>query len=82
LATLKKRNGTRLCFCGAIDTQHILPRGSPEEVRDEGRRTINSLGPNGDYLVASVHSILNEVPTENIVAMVDAVETFGYYAPS
>jgi uroporphyrinogen decarboxylase len=79
LSTLKKRYGTRLCFCGAIDTQHILPRGSPEEVREEIRRVINLLGPNGGYLVASVHSILDEVPAVNIVAMADAVEAFGNY---
>lgn len=79
LPTVKKRYGTRLCFCGAIDTQHILPRGSPEEVREEVRRVINLLGPNGGYLVASVHSILDEVPAVNIVALADAVEAFGYY---
>ena len=30
-------------------------------------------------MVASVHTIMNEVPPENILAMVDAVEEFGYY---
>lgn len=79
LSTLKERYGKRLCFCGAIDTQHILPRGSREEVRQEVRRVINLLGPNGGYLVASVHSILNEVPVENIVAMVEAIEAYGFY---
>jgi hypothetical protein len=30
-------------------------------------------------MVASVHSILNEVPVENIVALVEAVEAYGFY---
>ncbi len=79
LAGLKQRYGSRLVFCGAIDTQHVLPYGSPEDVRQEVRRVINILGDGGGYMVASVHTIMNEVPPENILAMVDAVEEFGYY---
>ena len=79
LAGLKDRYGSRLVFCGAVDTQHILPDGTPEEVRQEVRRVINILGEGGGYMVASVHTIMNEVPPENILAMVDAVEEFGYY---
>lgn len=79
LEGLKKRYGENLVFCGAIDTQHVLPKGTPEEVRKEVRRVINILGEGGGYMVASVHTIMNEVPPENVLAMVDAVEEFGYY---
>ena len=79
LAGLKQRYGSRLVFCGAIDTQHILPKGTPEEVRQEVRRVINILGEGGGYMAASVHTVMNEVPPENILAMVDAVEEFGFY---
>jgi uroporphyrinogen decarboxylase len=79
LQGLKQRYGSKLVFCGAIDTQHILPHGTPEEVKQEVRRVMNILGENGGYMVASVHTIMNEVPAENILAMVDAVEEFGYY---
>jgi uroporphyrinogen decarboxylase len=30
-------------------------------------------------MVASVHTIMTEVPPQNILAMVDAVEEFGHY---
>jgi uroporphyrinogen decarboxylase len=73
LLTLKRRYGKRLCFCGAIDTQRVLPYGTPGEVRQEVRRVIEILGPGGGYMVASVHSIMNDVPPENILAMADAV---------
>ena len=79
LEELKRRYGRRLVFCGAIDTQHILPHGTPQEVRQEVRRVIKILGEGGGYMVASVHTVMNEVPPENILAMVDAVEEFGYY---
>ena len=79
LEGLKQRYGSRLVFCGALDTQHILPHGSPEDVRTEVRRVISILGQGGGYMLASVHTVMNEVPPENILAMVDAVEEFGYY---
>ncbi len=79
LEALKKRYGNNLVFCGAIDTQHILPHGTPEDVRQEVKRVIHILGEDGGYMAASVHTIMNEVPPENVLAMVDAVEEFGYY---
>ena len=79
LAELKAHYGNNLVFCGAVDTQHILPHGTPQEVRQEMKRVINILGKGGGYMVASVHTIMHEVPPENIFAIVDAVEEFGYY---
>ncbi len=79
LAEVKRRYGTNLAFCGAIDTQHVLPTGTPEEVRAEVRRAIGTLGPGGGYLLAAVHTIMNEVPPENVLAMVDAAVEFGTY---
>ena len=78
LAELKRRYGDKITFCGAIDTQRILPYGTPAEVRAEVRRVIEILAPGGGYMVAPVHTIMDEVPPENILAMVDAVEEFGY----
>ena len=74
LEALKARWGDRLTFCGAIDTQRILPHGTPDEVRAEVRRVIDILGRGGGYLVSSVHTVMNDVPAENILAMVDAVQ--------
>ncbi len=79
LEELKRRFGNRLVFCGAIDTQRVLPLGTPQEVRAEVRRVIDLLGAGGGYLLASVHTIPNETPPENILAMVDAALEFGQY---
>lgn len=79
ISVLKKRYGKEICFCGAIDTQRVLTYGSQDEVRNEVRRVINALGMAGGYIVASVHTITREVPPENVLAMVDAIEEYGYY---
>lgn len=76
---LQERFGSDIVFCGGIDTGHILPEGSPEEVRGEVRRVINTLGPGGGLMIGAVHTVMNDVPAENVLAMVDAVEEFGYY---
>ncbi len=80
LPALKKRYGGEVIFCGGIDTHRILPFGTPEEVRQEVRRVIDILGPGGGCMIGAVHTIMNDVPPENVLAMVDAVEEFGYYA--
>jgi uroporphyrinogen decarboxylase len=79
LEELEARWGDRLTFCGGIDTQRILPTGTPEEVREEVRRVIGILGPGGGYMVSSVHTVMNDVPAENVLAMVDAVQEYGTY---
>ena len=79
LAELKERYGKQLVLCGAIDTHQVLPMGTPEEVRQEVKRVIEALGPGGGYLLSSVHTITDEVPPENILAMVDAAVEFGHY---
>jgi len=70
---LKEKYGDRISFWGGIDTQHILPNGSPEEVTNEVRRMVKILGKDGGYVVSAVHNVQVDVPPENIVAMCDAV---------
>jgi uroporphyrinogen decarboxylase len=79
LPALKKQFGKNIVFCGAIDTHRILPYGSVEQVRDEVKRVMGILGPGGGYLLGAVHTVMNDVPPENVLAMVDAVEEFGHY---
>ena len=76
---LKADYGDRLSFWGAIDTQRVLPFGSPEEVRAEVRRVTNILGRDGGYVLNSVHNIQADVPPENIAAMFDEAKA---YAPT
>lgn len=79
LAMLKKRFGNNIAFCGGIDTDRVLPLGSVDDVRQEVKRVMQTLGPGGGYMVGAVHTVMNDVPPENVLAMVDAVEEFGHY---
>lgn len=78
---LKKDFGDRLAFWGGgVDTQGILPMGTPSEVRDDVRRNLEALMPGGGYVFNTVHDIQADVPVDNIVAMIDALHEFGVYS--
>lgn len=79
LERLKAEYGGAITFCGAIDTHDVLPNGSPDDVAEEVRRVIGILGKGGGYMLASVHTIMNDVPPENVLAMVDAAVRYGGY---
>jgi uroporphyrinogen decarboxylase len=79
-AGLKRDFGDRLAFLGGgIDTQSVLSYGTPGEVKAEVRRRIRDLAPGGGYVFAQVHDIQPEVPPENIMAMIEAVDEYGEY---
>ena len=67
---IKERFGSRIALHGAIDTQYLLPRGTPEEVAGEVRRMIATLGPEG-YVISPCHVLQTDVPTANVLAIYD-----------
>ena len=48
-------------------------------MRREVRKMIGVVGKGGGLLIALAHFIEPDVPWENIVALSEAVEEFGYY---
>ena len=77
---LKKIFGDRLTFWGGgCDTQHVLPFGTPEDVKKEARRRIADLAPGGGFVFAAVHNIQRDVSPENIMALYDEAIKWGSY---
>jgi uroporphyrinogen decarboxylase len=76
-ARLKKEFGRDLAFWGGIDTQSVLPFGSPSKVKEEVKRRIQELSADGGYLLAAVHNIQADVPPENCIAMYEAALEYG-----
>jgi uroporphyrinogen decarboxylase len=77
---LKEIYGDRISFWGGIDTQHILPHGSVEDVKLEVRQRVRDLAPGGGFVLAPVHNIQPDVPPANIQAMVQEAKKMGQYA--
>lgn len=78
-ARLKREFGDRLCFHGGVDTQYVMPFGSPGDVAAEARQRIADLAPGGGYILAPVHNLQCDVPPENVVALRNATLKYGTY---
>jgi uroporphyrinogen decarboxylase len=77
---IKRDFGDSLIFWGgAVDTQGVLPNGTPEEVKDDVQQNIEALAPGGGYVFNTVHNIQADVPPENIIAMWEALQEYGKY---
>jgi uroporphyrinogen decarboxylase len=73
-AALKHDFGRDIVFWGGgVDTQGVLPNGTPQEVKDDVRRNVDALAPGGGFVFNTVHNIQADVPPENIVAMWEAL---------
>jgi uroporphyrinogen decarboxylase len=78
-ARLKREFGNRLAFWGGVDTQQVLPFGTPEAVAAEVKQRLADLAPGGGYILASVHNLEADVPGENIWAMYQTAHQYGRY---
>lgn len=78
---LKRDFGDVLTFWGGgVDTQDVLPRGTPRQVKDEVCRNIEALAPGGGFVFNTVHNIQPDVPPENLLALVEALQEYGLYS--
>jgi uroporphyrinogen decarboxylase len=76
---LKATFGEKLCYRGCISTAGPLAYGTVEEVRENVRHTLEIMMDGYGYHFAPTHSIQDNSPTENVVAMYQAAHDFGVY---
>jgi hypothetical protein len=75
---LKSTYGERVVFWGGgIDTQQVLPFGTPAQVREQVLRRCEIFARGGGFVFNAIHNVQAETPVENIVAMFDAVHEFN-----
>ena len=74
---LKARFGRDLVFWGGgVDTQHTLPFGTPEEVKNEVRERIEILGRDSGFVFSTIHNIVATCPIENVMALFDTIKEY------
>ena len=79
LEELKREFGRDLVLHGSIDLQGALVHGSPGEVRREVEHRMTVGKPGGAFIICSAHNIQPDVPTGNILALIDAYREFQGY---
>lgn len=66
---LKAEFGDQLSFHGGVDIVGTLPFGTPEEVKNEVRKRVQTMSENGGYILSSSHHIQSDTPVGNVLAM-------------
>ena len=80
LAELKKDFGNDLIFWGGgVDTQRIFSKGTPAQVREDVKRSIDALAPGGGFVFGTIHNTQADVPPENFMAMWETLQEYGVY---
>ena len=74
---LKRQFGKDLTLCGGVRTQDLLPKGRPEEIRDEVKRLKETMGRGGRYILEPGITLLADVPEDNLVALVEEARVEG-----
>jgi hypothetical protein len=75
---LKERYGSRIAFWGGgVDTQKVLPFGTPAEIREQVLRRCEVFSKHGGFVFCSIHNVQACTPVGNIVAMINAVHEFN-----
>ncbi len=77
---LKDTFGDRITFWGGgVDTQRVLPFGTPREVYEHVCERIKIFAPGGGFIWTPIHNIQYSVPPENIMAALQALRECGRY---
>jgi hypothetical protein len=75
---LKDKFGDRLVFWGGgVDTQKVLPFGTPAQVREQVLERCEIFSTSGGFVFDAIHNVQARTPVANVVAMVEAVREFN-----
>ncbi|KAA3610952.1 MAG: methyltransferase [Calditrichaeota bacterium] len=77
---LKKEFGDQITYWGGgVDTQQLLPNGTPQDIARQVENQIKIFAPGGGFVFAAVHNIQSNVPVENILALYETANKTGVY---
>ena len=78
-ANLKDKFDGKISFCGGVDTQDLLPNGTPEQVAAKVKE-LRTYFPTGLIVSPSHEGLQPDVPPSNIKALFDeATKIYDYY---
>lgn len=79
MSLVKERYGDKICLIGNVDCKNIMVRGSEDDVRRDVRRCIDQASPGGGHILSASNSLNWQIPTKNVLAMVDEAKRYGKY---
>ncbi|MCP4398074.1 MAG: hypothetical protein GY801_12350 [bacterium] len=79
IGQVKHEYGQELTLVGNIDNQGVLVYGSVDEVIEATKECLRTAAPGGGYILGSDHSVHDDMPNENILAMIETCKKYGEY---
>jgi uroporphyrinogen decarboxylase len=79
LAVVKQRYAGRICPIGNINNKTTMVHGTPDDVRREAIACLRIGAPGGGYILATDHSLHDDIPLDNIRAYVEIAHRYGEY---
>ena len=73
VADIKRRYGNNMTMHSTLSSQHTLPFGTPDEVREEVRSRKRECGRDGGLILAPSNVVQNDVPLANLLALYDEI---------
>jgi uroporphyrinogen decarboxylase len=78
IPAIKGQFGKQVSFLGGIDISHAMP-GTREDVIAETKLRISQLASGGGYILAPSNHLQADVPTENVITLLETAREFGRY---
>jgi uroporphyrinogen decarboxylase len=64
---------------GNVNNKTTMVTGTPEEVAAEVKECIEIAAPGGGYIMSTDHSLHDDIPSENVHALIETTHKFGVY---
>lgn len=81
LVRLKREFGKHLTFWGGgVDTQHVLPAGTIQEIRAQVSRVFDIMAPGGGFVFVPVHNIQADIQPERVLAVYETANRKRAYS--
>jgi len=79
LKIVKEKYEGKLCPVGNVNNKTTMVTGTPEEVVAEVKDCLKIAAPGGGYIIATDHSLHDDIPSENVYALIETTHKFGKY---
>jgi uroporphyrinogen decarboxylase len=74
ISEIKDKYGNKLCLWGNIDLDYVMSFDKPIEVKKVVRETIDIASVNSGFILSTCNSMLDSIPPENVLAMMEESE--------
>ena len=79
LGIIKKKYKGKLCPIGNVNNKTVMVSGTTEEVAAETIECLKIAAPGGGYIIATDHSLHDDIPEENVWTYINTVKKYGKY---